>query len=395
MPIFTEEEIRFIKDNYAKLGPKICAETCGKKTELVQKLAYSFGIKADPKYSEDQIKFIRENYPIYGAEICAEYCKKRKETIAVYARRNLGLSVLPKNYIEIDQFLDIKDPKIAYFLGLLWADGSIDNRVGYSVNITLAKSDMDKIEWIFDELGVFSKHTDKSRDGWQEKRSFRVCCKNLHAFLKENNYHNKSGGCPRQILSKIPQYLRHYWWRGFNDGDGCFYLNEKNRCYRVLLSSCHGQNWNFVEDLFRELDMTGSIKYKDSINKTTGNRSMESQYLIIRKDDILKFGNYIYQGFDNDKMGFPRKREKFLSMVKFFGENTKKGKDFSHCEVILSNDNGEIIKKFKTMSEAAREFNIGFHSLKHFLYKNNFKKLDNGLTLTKGERTYLARKFSN
>lgn len=276
-----------------------------------------------------------------------------------------------ESYIDINQFLDIKDPRIAYFLGLMWADGSIQKKEGsgYRVTITLVKPDMEKIAWIFSEIGNFCRRDEKGIKGWQDTIQFYVTCKKFHSFLKENNYHNKSGGCPRSIISKIPKHLQHYWWRGFNDGDGCFYCNKKNKCYRVLLSSGHDQDWNFVEDLFKELGITGSIKYKDGINKTTGNRSREAQYMILRKEEILKFGNYIYQNVDEDRIGFDRKLVKFRSMIDWFNSPQNKGKTMVRKKVQVLDRDGNKLNEFPSLRQAAIYNNINYKYLKSAMRK--------------------------
>jgi len=50
--------------------------------------------------------------------------------------------------------------------------------------------------------------------------------KNPLELLVDNDYKLKSYNSADKILSKIPNSLHHYFFRGLIDGDGCFYLNK-------------------------------------------------------------------------------------------------------------------------------------------------------------------------
>jgi len=120
-------------------------------------------------------------------------------------------------------------------------------------------------------------------------------------FLIENDYDKKSFISPFKILSKIPDNLHQHFYRGYSDGDGCFYINNHN--YQYIISGDFKQEWSLIETLFKKLNIKYTIKY---ITNKKGNSSL---IRITNKNDVDVFGNYIYSEYDN--IGLKRKYIKF------------------------------------------------------------------------------------
>jgi hypothetical protein len=114
-----------------------------------------------------------------------------------------------------------------------------------------------------------------------------------------------------KILSLIPYNLKSYFYLGVVDGDGCFYYknNDKNVVRQFSISSTYEQDWSYVEDIFRLLN----IKY--SIQRTLRKNSKYSQIRITNKIDIYNFGNFIYENINIDNIGLDRKYNKFKLIV--------------------------------------------------------------------------------
>lgn len=77
--IFSEEEIQFIKDNFAKMTNNQMAEALQVKTTILRTTAYSLGLqKFTPEYwSKEAVMFLRENYHKLGdREMCRIFSKK-------------------------------------------------------------------------------------------------------------------------------------------------------------------------------------------------------------------------------------------------------------------------------------------------------------------------------
>ena len=97
---------------------------------------------------------------------------------------------------------------------------------------------------------------------------------------------DKSLSCPN-FLDKITKDKLHYFVRGFFDGDGCFYVNENNNQKQCVLAGSYDQDWTWIEDILKKLNIKYSIKRK--IQKSTEKYSI----VYINKNGIKIFGDYI------------------------------------------------------------------------------------------------------
>jgi hypothetical protein len=124
----------------------------------------------------------------------------------------------------------------------------------------------------------------------------------LHSFLKENDYCNKSITTPSKILSIIPKNLHHYFFRGYFDGDGCF--TKIKTCPTIIWTGSYEQNWNDVSELIKKIT-NHQPKILQRIMEKGHKNSMLYFY---GKDRIKKFLDYLYQG---EIIGLSRKRKRY------------------------------------------------------------------------------------
>lgn len=203
---------------------------------------------------------------------------------------------------------------VAYTLGLLWADGSIgfaNNRTKTPIiKHSCVSTDYDDISKAINIAYPFRNFITKNIGSYSTKKNSMVCSwmsnRKLGQFLIDNDYRNKSTS-PDKILSLIDPKFKRYWFRGYFDGDGCLSIKYKGH-KSLTFTSCSTQDWRFVKDLFVELKIE---KFKERIVKSRGFES--SQIRITRKEDILKFCNYIFEDYDN--VGLKRKYEKYLILL--------------------------------------------------------------------------------
>jgi len=239
-----------------------------------------------------EINFLKNNYP--DKKIKSETVKNRP--------------IKSKNKVPFENFININSKDVAYVLGFIWADGNI--RKPYTISIVINGKDSEDIKNVFQKSGEwnyyyydrFDNRTNKTYKNFQIQTSN----KNLVNFLIDNDYDKKSLLSPTKILSKIPEEYKLYFFRGFSDGDGCFY--KKNRASQYSLTGSYFQDWTAVENLFNLLNITYTIRY--SSNK----KSKYSQIRITNKNDIDIFGKYIYDNFDGT--GLKRKYLKYCEIKK-------------------------------------------------------------------------------
>lgn len=198
-----------------------------------------------------------------------------------------------KPSLDIEILKKVNRPEAAYVLGLLWADGWIQNTNDFSINIKLVSEDFKYIEWIFDSLGKWKKYKYNPKNR-KPTTQFRTSGKNLVDYLISIGYKTKSFDSASDVLNTIPDHLKHYWWRGYFDGDG--HISGKHP-YRLEFASGYEQDWSFLPKDF-------NFKIIRTIRK---NNNKYSKAQIYSKATIKKFGDFIYRGFTSDNIGLPRK----------------------------------------------------------------------------------------
>lgn len=294
--LYTLEEDNFLKENYVKMGRKWCAE----------KLNRTPGSVKCRSIRQLEIKSNEE-------EILKKQSTWRKKIHKVYENK----------FINLDNSLGV------YLLGLLWADGYLRVKEGvgnymrkYRIYLGQSGNDGLYLESLLSETGKWNKQIVYPKDMeingkfYKSKVFYNFNSSNyyLGEFLYQNDYHIKSKMSADKILSKIPDHLKHYWWRGYFDGDGCFYiaknLLQKSKCC-IKITSTLDQDWNFSNAL-------PSIIPNLSINISRTNRIYKkcSELAIHGRINCLLFGNYIFTNRLLDNLGLLRKFNKFLILVK-------------------------------------------------------------------------------
>jgi len=275
------------------------------------------------KYTLKEIQFLNDNYSKLGCKVCADKLNRSYGGIS-WKARGLNLKVskktILKNHKRIweeriikykvnqNNFINCSTPEVAYILGLLWADGHI-RQIGYTNEIQLEniKKDTDIFYPIFLKTGNW-RILFRQRENRQEQGLIRTSNKLLASFLIENNYGPHNIKSADKILSLIPDNLHQYWFRGLIDGDGCWYLNIKNSCRQFSLAGSYEQNWLYFENLLSKLNIKFSIK------RIKNKRNSSSYIRSFGRKNLIKLGNYIYQNYEQDKIGLDRKYNKFIEI---------------------------------------------------------------------------------
>jgi hypothetical protein len=217
-----------------------------------------------------------------------------------------------KNRINFELFQNIKDKEIAYILGLLWADGHVTFANNKSktpiVKHTSKPDDNVTFKNILEFSGNWNAFTSKNIGSYAKTPKMItinwVSSRIFGEFLINNEYRNKTIS-PEQILNKIPNELKQYWFRGYFDGDGSVTIKNKGH-HSIAFTGHKTQDWKFIVDLFNEINIE---KYKIRNLKSRGGES--SQIRISNKKDLYKFEDYLYSDYDDYNLGLFRKRTQF------------------------------------------------------------------------------------
>jgi hypothetical protein len=271
----------WLSENYQKYGPKKCAKKMGLRLSQVQNRVHKLKLKLS---------------------------KELKSTLQSKSPEKCN--------INPDLFYDIKDKEIAYLLGVIWSDGFLNpSSDGHNHNLgfTMVKEDTDTLRPILDSIGKWNYYERKQPNpNWKPTINVTTNNKRIFQFLIEHDYGDKSSISADKIVSVIPKELKHYFFLGLIDGDGCFYyyVPKKGPTLRQFaLASTYEQDWTCFEELCSGL----GIKY--NIKRNKGKKSSSSYIRITNKNGIQKLGDYIYQNYDNDGIGLTRKYEKFKLII--------------------------------------------------------------------------------
>lgn len=265
------------------------------------------------KWTKIEKDILIKEYPKKGAKYCSDNLNRTIISIqSMSGKLNLKLNSdaktknLKKSHIKTfdkykihpAQFLNIKTPEVAYFLGFLWADGHITKKY-YNINIEIQEDDMIELITHFNKIGIWNEYIRK-RKNWKTQSQISTSNYHIHQFLSENDYLDKSQKSPNKILNKIPINLQHYFFRGWIDGDGCFRENKGN--YFFAIAGTANQPWASFKNVLKHV----FIKNYKIIN--IKNKKGSGDILkITNKKDIVKLGDYIYKNYESDKIGLSRK----------------------------------------------------------------------------------------
>lgn len=209
-------------------------------------------------------------------------------------------------------FLTPLEPLFVYLLGLLWADGHIDNkRRNCLIVFRQALPQGDHFLNLFLKTGDWKFYKYKTR--WSDSLSIKTNNYYLCNFLIENDYLIKSQASPDKILSIIPENLHNFFYLGVIDGDGYWYVNHKNRCYQFNITSSINQNWNYMINLCSKLDIKYKIENRSKLNNK-GKLNEFSRFRITSKTPFLKLRDYIYKEKVGRDLALPTKLTKAFSI---------------------------------------------------------------------------------
>lgn len=278
------------------------------------------------KYTEYEIEFLKENYPKFGSEYCAKALKRGRNAITNQCY-NLNIKLTGEQLSNIASnknrskyknlylpvFQNINTPELAYFLGYFWADGYLLNKgEKYRLCLSIKDTDYFVIKPILDKIAKFNTYIDK-----RGIANIKIQNKELVTYLHSLDFSDKSILQPHKILAKIPDNLKHYWWRGFFEGDG----NIRKDRFSISISGPYEYKWDFVLNLFRDLNIKKPIT-KRCIRKN----GKVSQILLWNKPDSKLFLDFIYKNAAADNIHIKRKLEIYSNLL-YLESNPQIAKD--------------------------------------------------------------------
>lgn len=204
-----------------------------------------------------------------------------------------------KNVLDIFETIDTEEK--AYWLGFLYADGSVGSKED-KIELGLAEKDL--------------KHVEKFRDfiNINNKISYRESSKSYRFSFRSTKCKQdliKQGCVPKKSLilkfpteEQVPYYLMRHFIRGYFDGDGWF--TNTDRTFQVGIIGTQ----DFIE---------GFLKTINKININTNNKILTvhredgaKRYVFSSQSDVYIFLNWIYK---DANIYLDRKYEHYLEFL--------------------------------------------------------------------------------
>lgn len=303
----------FIRENYMSMTQKEIAEYLGEGVNCsdIQYWLKKHGLyKKKYMFSEEDIRFMIDNYEDMEYKDIAEYLGLTERQVRGKLN-NMGYTKLrdfDKNY-----FHNIDSDLKAYFLGFIFADGYIVCRPetrNYEFAMQLQSEDKYVLEAINKELGgvhkishknpkdkiingvkTISGHTDVLR-----VYSKDIVCDLINNGIVPDKTHN-------YILPHVPDKYFFDFLRGYIDGDGCYYNDNKGNVDINITCAC--------KDI---LDWIKNILCNYSIN-THIYKEKDLKYRLVctKQNDVKRLVNLLYH--DNFSMCLSRKYNKIVHLL--------------------------------------------------------------------------------
>lgn len=187
---------------------------------------------------------------------------RRARHLSISIQKNISRKCA-NHSVDANKFIHCDLPETAYCLGLIWADGHIRNTPidnAYSISLECVEPDIDVFYNIFSKIGNWRLNR-RQRQNRKATGIISTSNKELVNYLTDNDYKFKSKSACK-ILSTIPTHLHRYFLLGLIDGDGCFSISLcKNKQFNrhFTIGSEYNQDWIFVENIFKELNITYGI----------------------------------------------------------------------------------------------------------------------------------------
>lgn len=317
------------------------------------------------KYTPDIVEFLRNNYVSKGVRYCQEILGEEFSILSIVNKCNaLGIRSKRRNVFNktfnINDFTNVTNPILVYYLGLLWADGSVNFS---SARLQNVEEDARYFYDTIKSLGGFRTYLNIPKNGI-DKDQFIVTMNHTEIceYLMSMDYGVKSLVSPTKILSTIPDNLKHLFWLGFFDGDGNCYQHPRNRRQgKTAFCGSYEQDWTDLEKLLQGL----GIRYKidRTINKKGQKGSTVTSYCLY---EICKLEKYFYPDYENTKIGLFRKYEKFQLIKSNTGRKLESALNLAGVSKTVSGKFKMFIREknekysglFLTIEEAATAYDI-------------------------------------
>ena len=272
--LFNEKQIEYIVSNYEYMTYKEIGENIGGyKTEQIAGWLSNNGYKKHNRsiFSKSDIDYMSQNYKNKTYKEIAKDLGFTELQVKGWINHNCDSKLRD---FDKDYFKSINSSNKAYWIGFIFADGSIQyntKRRNYELVIELNKGDVELLEDFNRELGnvhdIKFRHREKYICGYPElsitdSAVLRIYSKDIvDGLISHGVVPNKTNNT---VYPKLENYFLDFL-RGYIDGDGCIHISKSNHLY-VHITSSFIDVFEYLQNKLSEYSINSSI-YKEKERK--------------------------------------------------------------------------------------------------------------------------------
>lgn len=232
-----------------------------------------------------------------------KYLKEQNIPMRSISERNMRYK-RNKHYFD-----KIDTPNKAYILGLLFADGC--NHINHNaITLTLQAEDIDVLEKIKQELQYEGNIRFSQKTKPQYKDKYILCINDEYMSQQLNKIGMVNGkSLVLEFPTCVPMCLINHFIRGYFDGDGCIYLNEKIRKTEICIAGTYDMVKR-IYDIAHLMNCPCSICHPKQCGESNTYTLRINGY-----NNVKNFMDWIY--YDAD-IKLNRKYNKYLDAVELF-----------------------------------------------------------------------------
>lgn len=300
---WTNEEIKFLKENYGKMIYNEIAAVLKRSTQSVSGKARIMKLGENVLWKEGEIRFLERSYknnipPIKIAEFLnRSYCS------VVYKAIRLGLKTQfeyrkPK-YNEA--FFDLWSSELAWLVGIILSDGSISAFNIKRYYVVLAMCDVDVVDKVKDSIGYTGNVYNRKIESGKILYQIKFHGRKAHQFFVDLGMDNHKSYTAKWPIGLPNEHVGHFL-RGLLDGDGSVSFNKNGYPFARICGT---------ESVVR------SVAEHVGLHHTIHHNETKTNYIVqYTGDRAKKFLDFIYKD-SIESMRMDRKYEIYLEAKKW------------------------------------------------------------------------------
>ena len=230
-----------------------------------------------------------------------------QQSMTLRLKKKYNIAVLPDGKKEVNShYFDIIDtPEKAYWLGMMYADGYVDES---SNGFELCLKDKEHIEKFKDTLQSKHKINKKTIEKCNNIcEAYRINIRDkqiVSSLVKHGCFQSKSYDIQFPTEEQVPKHLMRHFIRGFFDGDGDISLTGNKNGYRIAGFTC--ANLNFLLELSKVI--------KSELGIETSPEPTRNHYRL-RIQSVTKSYNFLHYIYNESTVHLDRKYELYKNFI--------------------------------------------------------------------------------